>query len=157
MRQTNISIAQVDTQCNRSTAHLLLAETHSTQSTNCYLLLLLKTFYISTLGALKVCAWCIFHVKSSSKYSSSRHTVQQKHCTLATGRDTQYTVNKLSLAPKDVLHQHFRCTQSLCLVYLSCNRLIQVQLKQTHSAKEALHTCYWQRHTVHSQQIVTCS
>jgi hypothetical protein len=60
----------------------------------------LKMIDISTLEAHKVCVWCIFYVKSLSKYMSSRHTVQKKHCILATGRDIQYTVNKLSLVLK---------------------------------------------------------
>jgi hypothetical protein len=78
------------TQCKRSIAHLLLAETHSTQPTNCHLFQM--TIDISTADALKVCVECIFHITNLFKYISSRHTVQKKHCILVTGRDIQYKV-----------------------------------------------------------------
>jgi hypothetical protein len=38
MCQALLSTYQADTQCKRSIAHLLLAETYSAQSSNCHLL-----------------------------------------------------------------------------------------------------------------------
>jgi hypothetical protein len=51
---------------------LLLAEIHSTQSTDCHLLI--KMIDLSTFDALKVCVWCILYVTGVFKYISSRLT-----------------------------------------------------------------------------------
>jgi tryptophan-rich sensory protein len=82
-----------------SIAHLLLAEIYGTQSTNYHLHL--KMMEISTFDALKVCVWCILYETGGISIHLKQTQSAKKQCTLATGRDIQYTVNKLSLALKD--------------------------------------------------------
>ena len=118
------SISQADTQCKGSNAHLLLADTHSTQSTICHLLF--GTVNISTLEALKVCVWCVMHIQV---YLKQTHSVKEAMHTCYWQTHTVYTVNNLSLAVYSASHQYFRSTQSLCLV---CHAYSSISQADTH-------------------------
>jgi hypothetical protein len=138
----------------RSFTHLLLAKTYSTQSTNCRLLL--KMIDSRTKEAFH-CLRLVYHSSVKRiKCVCIRYSVQKKLYTLSTGKDIQYTVHKLSLATKNDWFQDYRGLSLSTFGVSFTHSAYQVCLNQTLSAKEASHTCYWQRHTVHSPQTVTC-